>query len=141
MKKFLTTTALLSALIYACTTTGVRTIEALEGKISKTATALERNGNYRIPEKHSGTGRGYYYILNRNGIIINHPERGLIGSDFSRFGFVNKILQTKNGCIMSETGAVSRIIVFREKGADEILCYTIPANEISGADKCEKYTE
>ena len=141
MNKISAITALLCALLYSCSAGEVRTIDALEAGISDAAASLEKGDDYRKLQKYNRHSRGYYYILNKNGIIIYHPEKGLIGSDFSRYGFVTKILQEKNGCIRSEAGAVSRIIIFREKGGDEILCYTIPGSEISGAEKCEKYTE
>ncbi len=141
MNKISAITALLCALLYSCSAGEVRTIDALEAGISNAAASLEKGDDYRKLEKYSRHGKGYYYILNRHGIIIYHPEKGLIGSDFSRYGFVKKILRDKNGCIRSEAGAVSRIVLFREKGAEEILCYTIPANVINGAEKCEKYRE
>ncbi len=139
MKRIYTITTLIIAMFCGCATEHVRTIDTLEAKISETAAELKQNNNFSELEKYNRSGRGYYYILNKNGIVVYHPGKGLIGSDFSRFGFVRKILLEKNGCIRSEAGSVSRIIIFREKAGDEILCYTIPENEITGAEKCEKY--
>lgn len=141
MKRIYTITALIISMLCCCAAEQVRDIGSMEARISETAAALKQNNNFSELEKHNRSGRGYYYILNKNGIVIYHPGKGLIGSDFSRFGFVRKILAEKNGCIRSEAAAVSRIIIFREKAGDEILCYTIPENEITGAEKCEKYSE
>jgi len=141
MKKISALTALITALLYSCSAGEVRDIDALETGVSDAAYTIAEGEDYRKLEKFNRNGKGYYYILNKNGIIIYHPEKGLIGSDFSRFGFVSRILREKNGCIRFETGAVSRIIIFREKKGEEILCYTIPGSEISGAERCERYKE
>lgn len=141
MKRIYTITALIISTLCGCAAEQVRDIGSLEARIFETAVALTKNNDFSELEKHNRSGRGYYYILNKNGIIVYHPEKGLIGSDFSRFGFVRKVMRDKNGCFRSEAGAVSRIILFREKAGDEILCYTIPENEITGGEKCEKYTE
>lgn len=141
MNRILTITALLTAAMYGCVSQQFDTIDSLEAGISETAAKQKLNENFREFDNLNRSGRGYYYILNKNGIIVYHPEKGLIGSDFSRFGFVRKILKERKGCIRSEAGAVSRIILFREKSGYEILCYTIPENEITGAEKCEKYRD
>jgi len=141
MNRIFTITALLTATMYGCVSEQYNTIDSLEAGISETAAKQNLNENFRAVDKLNKSGRGYYYILNKNGIIVYHPEKGLIGSNFSRFGFVRKILQERKGCIRSEAGAVSRVVIFREKAGDEILCYTIPENEITGADKCEKYRD
>lgn len=141
MKKITVSIIVILALTSGCGSKNIRTFDALELKVSDTATELASDKNHRIPDSTSASGKGYYYIINSDGIIVYHPEKGLVGSDFSRFGFVRKILKEKNGCIRSEAGGVSRIIIFREKGKEEILCYTVPENGISGSDRCARYTE
>lgn len=141
MKKNIAITAVILALTSGCGSEQIKTFDALEQKVSGTAAELSSGKNLRKLETRNRSNSGYYYILNNNGTIIYHPEKGLTGSDFSRFGFVRKILKEQNGCIRSEAGTVSRIIIFREKGGDEILCYTIPDNEITGSERCARYIE
>ncbi len=142
MEKNLQILILLLLLNYGCISGKVITYDMLEQRVSEKAAELSSASKGPvIHENRSGPSKGYYYILKNNGEIAYHPKKGLKGSDFSRFGFVKKILKDKNGCIRFDTGDISRIIIFKETCDGAILCYTTPDYGIAGSDRCEIYKE
>jgi len=123
-----------------CASDGIRTLASLETRVSETASKLDANKDPRAALKGlSGKSKGYFYLLNSNGRIEYHPVKGLLGSDFSRYGFVKNIIKIKKGCIRSDAGNISRIVIFRETAGGGILCYTIPENEVTGTERCKTF--
>ena len=71
---------------------------------------------------------GYYYIIDNRGQVIYHPRKSLIGKDFSRYPFVKKILEEKNGSFAMETGGTDTSVFYRELSDGSVLCYTIESS-------------
>lgn len=120
----------------------IHTLNAIERKVSATAEELS-SGEVKAVDLDdiNAETNGYYYIIDDSAHIVYHPKKALIGSSFSRLGFVRKILEEKNGCIRSDTGGISRLIIFREISGGEILCYTVAESGISAAERCNIYKE
>ena len=66
----------------------------LDGKIDEKE-AIERAAKVLLSQKIGKTG--YIYCLNSHGIIVNHPEKALLGVDLSDNAFIRDQKKRKNG--------------------------------------------
>ena len=139
MKRKFTVTAAILLLLSSCATEQRVNYITLKERVSAASEGIS-SGSVKIQdlERFNGGGKGYYYLITSEGRVIYHPKKGLIGSDFSRYDFVKRILEERNGCISSDTGGVPRIILFRSFDRDDILCYTIEENQVPGSEECGK---
>ncbi len=102
----------------------------------KSRIELDRKYMFRLKDRRIGRS-GFYYILDRNGTIVFHPQSFLIGNSFKRYWFVEKILQRRRGCLRYSLGKKGHVVFFEPLGEDEILCLAILAEEVSGrTDHC-----
>ncbi len=133
---------ILLIMVTGCISEQMHTLDAVEQRVSAVAEKLS-SGKLKTAELDSinAESSGYYYIIDSRANLVYHPKKALIGSSFSRLGFVRKILEEKNGCIRSDAGGISRIIIFRKKSGDEILCYTVAESGVSAAERCNIYKE
>ncbi len=110
----------------------------LRKELLKSAESIKKDKSniYKLDDRVIGK-KGYFYILRSNGTISYHPRKALINVDFSRYPFVQKILNERNGCLSSNADGVHRFVFFREIDADEILCLTIESSEFDETvDQC-----
>jgi len=123
-----------------CATSDKSCFEYLENKTAEAAKKLSVDKDYIKSIGSEKIARNsYFYILAKDGHVVYHPEKALTGNDFSRFGFVRRIMAEKNGCLRVTLGNMSRIIIFRETASGEILCLTAAAEGFTGSEKCNIY--
>jgi len=130
-----------AALFFAgCVSSSVIKGSSLAGEIEKEAAALNKNMErvYELKSKRVASS-GFYYVINREGRVVFHPQTILIGADMSNMNFVTAALQQGNGCIeytLDTVDMVDRkvfILFFRLIKNDSILCLSIPKEEVSGS--------
>jgi len=85
---------------------------------------------YKLDDRTIGK-KGYFYVIRNNGTISYHPKKSLINFDFSRYPFVQKILNDRNGCLFFNADGTGRYVFFREINSEEILCLTIDSIEFA----------
>jgi hypothetical protein len=105
---------------------------ALLRDIDREAAALSANIEhaYKLRTKRVGKS-GFYYLLERGGIVVFHPQAVLIGSNMSGMGFVQKILEQGNGCIAYGIDGKKIMLFFRLIDESNILCLSIPQDDVA----------
>ena len=73
---------------------------------------------------------GYFYIINKQGIVVFHPNQILIGRNFSEFDFTARIIEKEEGVLHYGREGMMYRVYFVPLDGDEILCLSIPENEI-----------
>ena len=124
-----------AALFFAsCTSSSVVKGTSLAGSIEKEAASLNKNMKhvYQLKSKRVAVS-GFYYIISRNGRVVFHPQAVLIGADMSNMSFVAAVLQQGNGCIEYTVDGKVFIIFSRLISNDNILCLSIPKEEVIGS--------
>ena len=97
------------------------------------ASVITRNrGNVSSLKGKKVGDTGYYYAIDREGIIIFHPQSALAGMNFSGNPLVRRMLEKKSGCLAHYFEGMDRIVLFRPAGDGGILCLTISPAEIGG---------
>jgi hypothetical protein len=97
------------------------------------ATMITRNrGNLSSLKGRKVGDTGYYYAIDREGVIIFHPQGALAGMDFSGNPLVRRMLEKKSGCLAHYFEGMDRIVLFRPAGDGGILCLTISPAELGG---------
>ena len=106
---------------------------SLAGDIEKEAAALNKNMErvYQLKSKRVASS-GFYYIISRDGMVVFHPQAVLIGADMSNMNFVAAVLQQENGCIEYTVDEKMFILFFRPINHGNILCLSIPKEEVIG---------
>ncbi len=136
---------MLGAVIFAgaCVGTGTVTVSSIQRDIEAFRSDIARDRNAILSIKTRRVARnGFYYILNGEGKIVFHPRPLLVGADFSRYFFVSEILKKREGCFYYSMGEVSQLMIFRPLNGDEILCLSIPAEEVGGSNlSCENLVQ
>ncbi len=87
---------------------------------------VRRLENYRVGET------GFFYIIDREGIVVFHPEAVLIGRSFGSFPFVKAILEEKEGCLIYRVGSRRQAVLFAHLNRREIICLTMELSEVHG---------
>ena len=131
MRKEILLTIALSSGIFSCSGMQITEQNVIK-ELQQTAESIKKDKEsiYKLDSKTVGK-KGYFYLMNNKGRILHHPKKGLINSDFSRFPFIQKILEKRNGCISFNADGTKRYLFFNEAGGDEILCLTIDMNEFN----------
>lgn len=128
---------ILAIMIFAvcCMGTGPVTVASIQKDVESFRGEIEKDRNAILSVRHRRVARsGFYYIINSEGKIVFHPRPVLVGADFSRFYFVKEILKKREGCFFYSMGEISQLMIFRSLNSDEILCLSIPADEVHGDD-------
>ncbi|MCL1911726.1 MAG: hypothetical protein FWG13_05935 [Leptospirales bacterium] len=123
-----------AALFFAgCLSSSTVKSSSLADDIEKEAAALNKNMErvYQLKSKRLASS-GFYYIISRAGLIVFHPQAVLIGADMSSMSFVAAVLQQENGCIEYTVDEKVFILFFRPLNHGNILCLSIPKEEVIG---------
>jgi len=112
--------------ITACSTKQL-SYSSINRSISQMADQIDKDRSRILHLDNKGTP-GYYYIIDNKGRIIYHPVKSLIGKDFSRYPFIKKILEERNGSFAMETGGKDTSVFYRELKDGSVLCYTIDSS-------------
>jgi len=96
-------------------------------KIGKNRQNISKLKNQRIGSS------GFYYIVDLNGLVVYHPEGFLIGSNFKKYWFVDKIIKEKMGCFRYFFGRIEHLIFFEPLNDREILCMSILASDFDNS--------
>ena len=73
---------------------------------------------------------GYFYIISKQGIVIYHPNQIIIGRSFNGFDFIRQIIEKQEGVLRYSREGLNYRIYFAPMDNDNILCLSIPENEI-----------
>ncbi len=115
----------------ACSVTGPVTVASIQKDVENFRSDIAKDRNAILSIKTRRVAKsGFYYIINGDGKIVFHPRPLLVGADFSRFLFVKEILKKREGCFFHSMGEVSQLMIFRQLNSDEILCLSIPSEEV-----------
>jgi len=134
--KFKIVSLILFSIIFFPQCSGITVVD--ENRINKDFNSMleavkkDRKNVYSIKDRRVGK-TGFYYIINRNGLVVFHPQAVLIGSDFKRYWFIDEILEAGSGCISYSIGNMNQMVFFKPINKSEILCLSIDRNEIVGA--------
>ena len=114
----------------ACSGMSLRSSDLPGQRIEKAASDLAsgRTDFYKLTQK-GDSGPGSFYILDSEGVVLWHPSPVIIGNDFSKYDFVKRILQLKNGCIAYGSGKGGSYVFFKEIEKGSILCLAVDRND------------
>jgi len=121
------TGAVLTAITLACSS-GQMTAANIEAELNKRAEKINSSREEILKLDTKGYP-GYYYILDKRGRILYHPEKALINLDFSRYDFVKIIIQEKNGAFTMAINNINTSVFYRELKDGSILCYSIDSSK------------
>ncbi|PKL39541.1 MAG: hypothetical protein CVV44_04775 [Spirochaetae bacterium HGW-Spirochaetae-1] len=89
----------------------------------------DRRNYYELRTKRVGVS-GYYYIIDREGLVVFHPRAVLIGADLKGYWFISQVLESGSGCFHYKMGTISHLVFFRPINDNETLCLAIPSAEV-----------
>ncbi|MCL2026585.1 MAG: hypothetical protein FWG92_07260 [Leptospirales bacterium] len=117
-----------------CASSSVVKGNSIGGQIEKEVAALNKSMEhaYRLKAKRVAAS-GFYYIISHSGRVVFHPQAVLIGADMSSMSFVAAILEQGDGCIEYTVDEKVFIIFFRPIKNNNILCLSIPKEEVTGS--------
>jgi len=75
---------------------------------------------------------GFYYILDKNGVVLYHPIGYIRGTNMSNLPMVKDILTKEKGYGTYESGGIRRTIFFIEMSDGSRLCFSIAPEEVGG---------
>jgi len=127
LKKFILITSLIPAIALISCSAQQLTYESINRSLGQTADKIDKERS-RILRLDKEGAPGYYYIIDKSGQVIYHPRKSLIGKDFSRYPFVKKILEERNGSFAMETGGTNTSVFYKELSDGSVLCYTIESS-------------
>ena len=132
----------ITALFFAsCASSSAVKGVSIAGNIEREAAALNKNMErvYRLKSKRVAAS-GFYYIIDRDGRIVFHPRAILIGADMGSMNFISALIQHGNGCIEYTVDGRVFVIFSRLIDHNNILCLSIPKEEITGSyGKCADF--
>jgi|GEM_PF-1451541 len=124
----------LMALLLSCGASRLaRTDSALQNRLDAETAKYEKNGKhiYRLTSKPIGR-EGFYYLIGNDGRVKVHPVKSLEGLSLRRFPFFKKMTSSKKGCTILRASQKNMVIFFRQTVEGEILCLSVPEEEIEG---------
>ncbi len=140
MKRFFSTSILGLIVITLIGCAGVQQygFDRLASRLDRVRNRIELDRKYMYQLRDIRIGKtGFFYILDRNGTIVFHPQAFLIGNSFKQYWFVEKIIQMRRGCLRYSLGKKGHVVFFEPLGESEIICLAILAEEVSGTiDHC-----
>ncbi|MDP4143366.1 MAG: methyl-accepting chemotaxis protein [Bacillota bacterium] len=74
---------------------------------------------------------GYVVILDKDGVILSHPDSKSVGKKVSSLGWGNTMLNSKNGNLSNVSKGINQYISY-EKYGNYIICAVIPTSEYLG---------
>ena len=121
---------LLLALITGCASPSVIGSEKIfsDLKSARKTIAQDKKNIHELAEKKAGK-TGFYYIIDRDGVVVYHPVAVLMGSNFKRYNFLDSVLKSRSGCFQYTFGNIRHLIFFDSLNDNDILCLTIPREE------------
>jgi len=90
----------------------------------------DRRNYYELRTKRVGVS-GYYYIIDRDGLVVFHPRTVLIGADLKGYWFISQVLESGSGCFHYKLGNINHLVFFRPINVNETLCLSIPSAEVA----------
>jgi hypothetical protein len=75
---------------------------------------------------------GFYYLLDKDGIVLYHPTGYVRGSNMSDVPIVKEILTKEKGVGTYEQGGIRRTIFYIEMPDGSRLCFSIDPDEVGG---------
>lgn len=128
------------SLMMICTScSGLMKKENIETDFEKTKKRIQRSRlNYTFLSKKKVGKRGFYYIINHNGVVIYHPRSLLIGRNMAQYDFIGEIIKKKRGCISYDMASRNHLLIFDILSVQEILILAISGKEVKEYDRfCE----
>ncbi len=102
-------------------------------KSARTSISRDRNYLNYLNERKAGKS-GFYYVIDRGGVVVHHPVASLVGTSFRKFEFTEAILKNTSGCLKYIFGSMSHLIFFESLNESEIICLSIPGDEVTGSE-------
>ncbi len=133
-KNIITFLAALAVSLAACATPGKISGEAIRRDMDIVAEKAGNDASWlQALRSRKIAGSGYYYIIDRNGVVVFHPKGPLVGSNMNNFWFIRQVLRKEKGCFAYTMGKAGQVhlVVFRPLGETAILCLSIPAVEVA----------
>jgi hypothetical protein len=92
-----------------------------------------RTGTVPIDKISQPRGKtGFYYLLDKDGVVLYHPVGYVRGSNMSGIPMVKEILIKEKGFGTYESGGIKRTVFFIEMPDGSRLCYSIDPDEVGG---------
>ena len=111
---------------------GKHETETLKGNFVNIRQKIQKDRDYIDVLMRKRVGNtGYYYIISLDGIITAHPQTFLKGADYSKFSFIQEILNNRNGCISYIIAEKEFTVIHEPLNAEEILCLAIESDELT----------
>ncbi len=130
MKKII---CLVVLMLISCSGLSVIDSDSLRSEFYSMRDLIVRNRDNIAEVRTVRVGRdGYFYIIDRRGVIIFHPQPVLAGRNFSRFEFVKTILSKETGCYKYTLDSKKYFVFFDRLNDSEFLVLSLPANSVSG---------
>jgi hypothetical protein len=99
-------------------------IMAIKQDINANRSAMNGLKNKRV------SNTGFYYVVDIEGFVVFHPQAALIGSNFKKHWFIDKIITERSGCLTYQLGNRTHVIYFEQLNDSEILCLSIVSDDI-----------
>jgi hypothetical protein len=128
---------------YGCSSPGILDSEKIfrELKSARVDLGIDKKNIDAINSRKAGK-TGFYYIINRDGMVVYHPVTMLIGSNFKKYKFLEDVLKSRSGCFQYTFGENIHLIFFDSLNENDILCLSIPGDEVQGTEKfCKPINE
>ena len=127
---------MLLALWGGCASPAIVDSEKIIGDMQSARRSLSMDKGYMgtLAERKAGK-TGFYYIINRDGLVVYHPVTVLMGSNFKRYSFLDGVLKARSGCFQYTFGDIRYLLFFESLNENDILCLAIPKDEVAGADR------
>ncbi len=130
MKRKLLFITLCTILVSCSTGQGVGE-DSLKRELYSMRRAIADHGNDMafLGDKRVGQS-GYFYIISKQGIVVFHPNPIVIGRSFREFDFTARIIEKEEGVLHYGREGMMYRVYFVPLDSGEILCLSIPENEI-----------
>ena len=131
--------------ILSCASVKPVSSDTIQRDLGFTAKRISENrvAAYSLRDARVGM-TGYYYIVDIEGFVVFHPVAVIIGKKFLEDPYIKMILEKKNGCLREYIKDKEReyLVFFRAIDEREILCLSIPSDEVTGPrEECLKASE
>lgn len=114
--------------------------ESIHRDMDALSSTLAKNpGNLSLLRDRRVGNSGFVYAIDREGIVIYHPQTVLAGMNFEGNPLVRRMLEMKSGCLVQYFEGRDRLVVFRPAGDGGVICLTIALEEVEdGRVGCEE---